>query len=253
MKIAVRRTPSTSQKSRAEPSWSLIRLVSPTGMTKKRPTASSQREGDRQAPDPAADLFLLALLVLLELGVGGDRQRLEADLHRLAEGDDAADDRQAPEPVALRPGDERLGLDLDLALGVADRDGPDRDAAHHHALQHRLAADRRVALGDQGAVGHAQRVRPVAEETAVACAEPAGGLTGYFPALVLGGAALEALDAAAGVDQLLLARVERVALGAELDVQVGLGRAGVELVPARAVHVGERVSGWIPAFIVHSV
>ena len=120
-----------------------------------------QREGDRQAPDPAADLFPLSLLVLLELGVGGDAQRPEADLQRLAEGDDAAQDRQPPEPVALRPGLDRFGLDLDLALGTAHRDGPDRDAAHHHALQHRLAADRRVALGDQGAVGHAQRVRPV--------------------------------------------------------------------------------------------
>ena len=145
-----------------------------------------QREDDRQAPDPAADLFFLALLVLLHLRVGGDRQGLEADLHRLAEGDDAADDRQAPEPVPLRPGDERLGLDLDLALGGADGDGPDRDAAHHHALEHRLAADRRVAFGDQGAVGHAQRVPPVVgRRSGAACAEPAGGLTGYFPALCL--------------------------------------------------------------------
>ena len=94
MKIAVRRIPSTSQKRKGEPSWSLIRLVSPTGTTKKRPIDSSSERDDRQAPDPAADLLLLALLVLLELGVGGDRQRLEADLHRLAEGDDAADHRQ---------------------------------------------------------------------------------------------------------------------------------------------------------------
>ena len=41
MKIVVRSTPSTSQKSNGEPSWSLIRLVRPTGMTKKRPTASA--------------------------------------------------------------------------------------------------------------------------------------------------------------------------------------------------------------------
>src|SRR5207237_897305 len=38
-------------------------------------------------------------------------------------------------------------------------------------------------------------------------------------------AALEALDAPAGVDQLLLAGEERVALVAELDVEVGHGRA----------------------------
>ena len=62
-----------------------------------------QREDDRQAPDPAADLLLLALLVLLQLRVGGDRQRLEADLHRLAEGDDAADHRQPPERGGAGP------------------------------------------------------------------------------------------------------------------------------------------------------
>jgi two-component system cell cycle response regulator len=60
---------------------------------------------------------------------------------------------------------------------------------------------------------------------------------------VLGGAALEALDAATGVDQLLLARVEGVALGAELDMQIVFGRPRVELVAARAVHVGKGVIG----------
>jgi hypothetical protein len=60
---------------------------------------------------------------------------------------------------------------------------------------------------------------------------------------VFGLTTLEPLDAASGVDQLLLARVERVALGAELDMQVALGRPRVELVAARAVHVGERVFG----------
>ena len=39
MKIAVRSTPSTSQKRTAEPSWSRKRLVSPTGITKNRPIA----------------------------------------------------------------------------------------------------------------------------------------------------------------------------------------------------------------------
>ena len=53
-----------------------------------------QREDDRQAPGEAADLLLLAVLVLVELRVGGDRQRPEADLQRLAERDDAADHRQ---------------------------------------------------------------------------------------------------------------------------------------------------------------
>src|ERR671934_2053116 len=44
--------------------------------------------------------------------------------------------------------------------------------------------------------------------------------------------ALEALDAAAGVDELLLARVEGMACRADLDVQLGLRRPGHELVAA---------------------
>ena len=39
MKMPVRSRPSTSQKRTGEPSWPLIRLVSPTGTTKKRPIA----------------------------------------------------------------------------------------------------------------------------------------------------------------------------------------------------------------------
>jgi hypothetical protein len=60
---------------------------------------------------------------------------------------------------------------------------------------------------------------------------------------MLGSAALEALDASTGVDQLLLARVERVALRAELNVQVVLRGARVELVATRAMDVRKRVFG----------
>src|SRR5215469_14792008 len=56
-------------------------------------------------------------------------------------------------------------------------------------------------------------------------------------------ATLEALDAAARVHELLLARVERVALRADLDVELGLGRAGLERVPAGARHRGDDVLG----------
>src|SRR6059058_4944609 len=56
-------------------------------------------------------------------------------------------------------------------------------------------------------------------------------------------AALEALDTAARVHQLLLARVERVALAADLDVQLRLGGTRLERVPAGAVHVREDVLG----------
>src|SRR3954454_22351975 len=69
---------------------------------------------------------------------------------------------------------------------------------------------------------------------------PPSGLRG---ARALGSAPLEALDAAAGVHELLPARVERVAVRADLDVDLGLGRAGRELVAARAPHVGLDVFG----------
>src|SRR5689334_87019 len=49
-------------------------------------------------------------------------------------------------------------------------------------------------------------------------------------------AALEALDAAAAVHQLLLARVERVAGRADLDVQLGPRGARLELVAAGAAN-----------------
>ena len=81
MKIAVRSTPSTSQKRRAEPSQSLIRLVAPTGMTKKRPTASSS---EKKIVSPQVKPPISSLSSLGELRVGGDRQRPEADLERLA-------------------------------------------------------------------------------------------------------------------------------------------------------------------------
>ena len=56
-------------------------------------------------------------------------------------------------------------------------------------------------------------------------------------------ATLEPLDAASGVDQLLFTGVEGVALRAKLDVQIVFRRPRVELVAARAVHVGELVFG----------
>ena len=52
-----------------------------------------------------------------------------------------------------------------------------------------------------------------------------------------GGAAAEAFYSATGVDQLLLAGVERVAGGADLDVNLRFGGAGIELVAAGAANV----------------
>src|SRR4029078_9234232 len=54
----------------------------------------------------------------------------------------------------------------------------------------------------------------------------------------LGGPATEALDAPARVHELLTARVERMAVGADLHMQLRLGRASGEFVAARAADVG---------------
>src|SRR6187399_3488049 len=56
-------------------------------------------------------------------------------------------------------------------------------------------------------------------------------------------ATLEALHPTAGVDELLLPRIERMALGADLHVELFLRRARPELVSARARDVREDVIG----------
>jgi hypothetical protein len=67
--------------------------------------------------------------------------------------------------VLLEDRDERERLDVDRALVLgdvraldlepADGDGPRGDAAHHHALEHRLAAHGGVRPRDERAVGQA--------------------------------------------------------------------------------------------------
>ena len=54
---------------------------------------------------------------------------------------------------------------------------------------------------------------------------------------------VEALDSSTGVNELLLARVERVALIAELDANLGDGSAGHEGVAARATDRALHVLG----------
>ena len=92
----------------------------------------------------AAELerLVVALLGLRDGVVGRDGQRAEADRERLAERDDAADDREPQRPVARRQRGDRA-VDLgDLPVGLADGDRPVARSAHHDALQDGLAADR---------------------------------------------------------------------------------------------------------------
>src|SRR5271163_611365 len=123
---------------------------------------------------------------------------------------------------------ERKGLYGDLAAGDlaivalklfrrrrADGNRPRADATHHHAFEHGLTTYRRIAPARSHALS----------------------LLGRGGALAAAGdATLEALDAPAGVDQLLAPRIERVAVRADLDAQLWLGGAGLEFVAARAAH-----------------
>src|SRR5918999_1677287 len=103
---------------------------------------------------------------------------------------------------------------LDLALRRAYRDGPVRRAAHHHALEDGLSSDW---------VTH----------EALVCLERQSAAAGAAGLLET---ALETLDAAASIDELLLARVVRVAGRADLDVELGLRRTGLKLVAAGAAN-----------------
>jgi hypothetical protein len=70
-----------------------------------------------------------------------------------------------------------------------------------------------------------------------------GARAGPCGAAALGHSPLEALDATAGVDQLLPAGIERMAGGTDLNVDFGLGRAGRELVAAGAADVSFYILG----------
>jgi hypothetical protein len=66
------------------------------------------------------------------------------------------------------------------------------------------------------------------------CILPSQSGSGILAAVLLA----EALDAAGGIHDLLLARVERMAGRADFDVQrLAVGRAGVELVAAATSHL----------------
>jgi hypothetical protein len=100
----VRRTPSTSQNSSDEPSWSLIRLV-------------SRRDDEEQADASASATSTVPAHMPPEISssssgscaLARDAERLEADRQRLDERDDAADRSAGAAPVALRT--ESSGID----------------------------------------------------------------------------------------------------------------------------------------------
>ena len=118
-----------------------VRSAGPTlKSVSAKPIATAKEKKSVQRPISAGSSSPSA--VLLRRVVGGDRERAEADRERLAERDDAADDRQPQRPVARHQRIDRAPDVRDLAVGLADGDGPVARAAHHDALEDGLAADR---------------------------------------------------------------------------------------------------------------
>src|SRR5207245_11439077 len=92
-----------------------------------------------------------------------DSERADPHRERLAQSDHTADDRQARERVALHRRLDRAVHLRDLAVGLADGDGPVRGAAHHHALEDGLSSNRSTHATTLAAAGGAGLLEPALE------------------------------------------------------------------------------------------
>ena len=202
----MRTIPSTTQNSTEEPSWPLIRLVRPTGTRKNSTIASASATHHRARPHRRVEISC-CVLALPPRRAAARWRRPRAPGSRSPSSRRARPRRarsagagsggaasptsagsSSPRSRRARPprGDAARRCEL-LGGGLAHRDRPVGDAAHHHALEHRLAAERRVAAGAQLAVS-AESTSPSAR----------GGRPARTACAVVHGA-LAALIAAAGV------------------------------------------------------
>ena len=104
-------------------------------------SADEQRKREDERRDHrAADGTLTDLRVLAELDERRPLQRAHAQVDRLVEAGDAAQERTAPHAGGVHARTQHIGADRDLAVGLARGDGVVIAAAHEHAFDHRLAA-----------------------------------------------------------------------------------------------------------------
>ena len=164
------------------------------GITMKIALKNSATGSDRPA-----DRLLGDLLFLGDLLVRRPRERAVAEPERLGEARDAAQDR-----------------DVAVLVGPARRPRGRRRRSRRRACAPRSPTwTRRASSRLRGPPGRpCSGVRPCPRIGSIGWLRRLGGR-----GLLLGVPALEALDAATGVNELLLARVEGVALRAELDTQ----------------------------------
>src|SRR3954451_24498072 len=251
MKIAVRSTPSTSQKSTEEPSGSLIRLVAPTGTTKNRPTASTS-ESAIVAPQVKPPIW------------GGSSSPSSGSIWALAEMASArkpifSDSARATTPRITGHRRTRWRLAHDTSGSELTSMSPSGfRTATAQVETPRIITPSRTACPPTGASRLATGL-PSGIRAGASCGPPfssgapspltsssgtpSPAMGGVPLATAAGGAALEPLDPAAGIHQLLLAGVERMAGGADLHVKLGLRGARIELVAARAPNMRQHVLG----------
>src|SRR5215211_1834802 len=240
--MPVRRIPSTSQNRNAEPRWSLKMLVSPTGTTKNSPIASVSAATTVPTHMP------------LEIGSSSSGSCALAEMPSapkpiLRDSASATTPRTTGQrSTRWRFVQETSGNDWTSISPSAASSGsrPSSPSCSGRGLRTataqvetpRIITPSSTACPPTGAsfcairAPSGRRVSDMASWVASSCRRERGG-----------GAALEALHAATRVDQLLLARVERVAVRADLHVDLRLGRAGRELVAAGAADVSLDVLG----------
>ena len=182
MKIAVRSTPSTSQKRKGEPSLSLIRLVSPTGTTKKRPIASSSEKAivrpqtqppiSSCSPSSSSSSCALAEIASARKPIFIDSPRATTPRStgrrqrrwRFAQGTSGSDSTSTS-PSGVRTATAQV--EMPRIITPSSTACPPTGASR---------------LATRAPSGMRSGSAPF-DETASACAEPPSGLTAYFPAL----------------------------------------------------------------------
>ena len=215
----VRSMPSTSQKRNEEPSWSLMRLVSADrddeeqadGEQRARRRSCRPRRRRRSAPPPRASARWREMPSALKpmtsdspsattprtIGRRSTRCRLRTDVERVVCDVDLAARR--PRSVS-----SAAGVRAARAAACGPATAQVRDAAHHHALEDGLAADGGVALRDAGRRRTRRRRRRRGAVGSGATRPAIASGASQLLAAARAWRALEAVDAAAGVDELLL-------------------------------------------------
>src|SRR5256714_7843487 len=267
MKIAVRRIPSTSKNRSDEPSWSLIRLVAPTGTTKKMPiarisdsaTVSPQTQppiGSASSPS-SGSICALAEIASAREPIRSDSASATTPRitgQRSARWRFAHETRGSEVTSTSSSGFRTATAQVETPRIITPSStawpptGASRLATGIPSGIRTSARRRRPSVAgrpsaDGGLCTRSVTVDSIGSAEASPCfpaprTAPPGALT-----LAPRRATLEALDPATRVDELLLARVEGMARRTDLNVQLRLRRARVELVPARATDVGDYVVG----------